>query len=148
MAAFILDPKDPASGDVFGNLLRFLDQLPKSKPWKVEVKRYAKERSNPQCRYLNGVAYQILSEELGFERDDISEYLCGEHFGWVDVPKPGDRIEKVPYRTTTTGTDGKRSVLDWKEFDNYVEFIKRWAAEKGIYIPDPNMPREERRMAA
>ena len=50
---------------------------PAPKHWQIEVKPYSKPRSNPQCRYLNGVAYKLLGDATGYERDDISEYLVG-----------------------------------------------------------------------
>jgi hypothetical protein len=105
---------------------------------KVEVKEYRKDRSSPQCRYLNGVAYKLLSDATGYERDDISEYLCIQFFGGKEKRIPGKRTVTVPLRTTTTDADGKRSVLTTTEFEDYVAFVQRFGVQHGIYIPSPN----------
>lgn len=137
METFILHANDSGRATVAANLHRFLDRLPSDKSWRVEVKPFTKSRSNEQCRYLNGVVYATIGAALGFDRDDISEYLCGSYFGWREKPLPGGRCTHVPNRTTTTDADGKRSVLSVKEFADYVEFCQRFAAEHGIYVPDP-----------
>jgi hypothetical protein len=103
---------------------------------KVEVKEYRKDRTSPQCRYLNGIAYRLLSEATGYERDDISEYLCIQYFGGKDKQVPGKRTVTVPLRTTTTDENGKRSVLTTQEFADYVAFVQRFGAKHGVFIPD------------
>lgn len=120
----------------------FLQALPEDKAWTVEVKEFRRSRSVQQCRYLNGVAYKILSDATGYERDDISEYLCGTYWGWrtKKVPrKPEcDGTEQVPLRTTTTNEDGRRDVLSKSDFADYVAFVQRFGAERAIFIPDPD----------
>jgi hypothetical protein len=105
---------------------------------KVEFKEFRKERSSPQCRFLNGVAYKLLSDATGYERDDISEYLCIQFFGGKEKRVPGKRTVTVPLRTTTTDAFGKRSVLTTQEFSDYVAFVQRFGAQHGVFIPDPN----------
>jgi hypothetical protein len=105
---------------------------------KVEVKEFRKDRSSPQCRYLNGVAYKLLSDATGYERDDISEYLCIAYFGGREKKVPGRRTVEVPLRTTTTDADGHRSLLTTQEFEDYVAFVQRFGAQHGIFIPSPN----------
>lgn len=134
---FVLHANDSVRVNVLANCKRFLDLLPASKSWRVEISQWSKSRSSAQCRYLNGVAYKLIGDALGFERDDISEYLCGQWFGWRTKALPGGRSEQVPVRTTTTDQDGKRAVLSVKEFAEYVEFCQRFAAEHGIHVPDP-----------
>lgn len=104
----------------------------------VIVRKRKRERSHPQCRYLNGVAYKLLSDATGYERDDISEYLCGHFFGWKDKTLPGKRVVQVPLRTTTTDEDGKREVLSKTDFAEYVAFVQRFGAKHGVLIPDPD----------
>ncbi len=137
MTRFTLHANDANRATILANAQRFLAALPASKSWRVEVAQYVKSRSSAQCRYLNGVAYKLIGDALGFDRDDISEYLCGQYFGWRTKPLPGGRSEEVPIRTTTTDADGKRSVLSVKEFAEYVEFCQRFGAEHGIFVPDP-----------
>lgn len=125
-------------GDAVTRLAAVLLAALPGKRVKVEVKEFRKDRSSQQCRYLNGVAYKLLSEATGYERDDISEYLCAEYFGSREKRVPGKRTVTVPLRTTTTDADGKRSVLTTAEFEDYVAFVQRFGAQHGIYIPSPN----------
>lgn len=135
MSTFILH-KDSSRGTVLANVISFLGMLPMNKAWKVEVGQYAKSRTTQQCRYLNGVAYKLLSDATGYERDDISEYLCGAYFGWTDKRLPGKRTVQVPRRTTTTDDNGKRCVLSKQDFADYVAFVQRFGAQHGVHIPD------------
>ncbi|HBG32059.1 MAG TPA: hypothetical protein DDW98_15780 [Gammaproteobacteria bacterium] len=104
----------------------------------VMFRRRKRERSLRQCRYLNGVAYKLLGNATGYDRDDISEFLCGTYFGWKDKPIPGKRVKQVPVRTTTTDEEGKRCVLSKLEFAEYVDFVQRFGAKHGVVIPDPD----------
>jgi hypothetical protein len=124
-------------GDAVNRLAAVLLAALPGKRVKVEVKEYRKDRSNPQCRYLNGVAYKLLSDATGYERDDISEYLCIQFFGGRAKRVPGKRTVTVPLRTTTTDADGRRSVLTTQEFADYVAFVQRFGAQHGVFIPDP-----------
>ena len=138
MSTFVLRANNPGRSRVIENLVGFVAKLNPHKNWRVTVEPYSKPRSNPQCRYLNGVAYKLLGDATGYERDDISEYLCGTYFGWRDKVLPGKRVVQVPLRTTTTDADGKRSVLNKSDFADYVAFVQRFGAQHGIYIPDPD----------
>jgi hypothetical protein len=120
-----------------------LKGLAQDRAWKVSVAEHKPHRSDAQLRYLNGVCYKIIGDAIGYERDEVSEFLCGTYFGWKEkkVPKKPSNplgIESVPIRTTTTNADGKRSVLGKLEFADYVAFCQRFAAKKGIYVPDPD----------
>ena len=138
MTAYVLHANDMNRTTVADNCRAHIGALPVGKSWRIEIKQYTKPRTSPQCRYLNGVAYKIIGDELGFERDDVSEFLCGEYFGWVPV-KRMKGYENVPRRTTTTDENGARCVLSRQEFADYVAFVQRWAmSNKGIYVPDPN----------
>jgi len=122
------------------SVLRGLSQ---DRAWRVSVAEHKPSRSDAQCRYLNGVCYKILGDAIGYERDEVSEFLCGTYFGWKTkkVPKKPSNpmgLESVPVRTTTTNADGKRSVLGKLEFADYVAFCQRFAASKGVFIPDPD----------
>lgn len=123
-------------------LIAFLSALSTAKSWAIEVTEHRNNRSVAQCRYLNGVAYKALGEATGYERDDVSELMCGNYFGWKKkrVPKkPGcSGWEEVPVRTTTTNEYGKRSVLSKIDFMDFVAFVQRFGAERGIVIDDPN----------
>lgn len=124
-------------------IVAFLSALPKARAWKIVVSEDRDSRSLQQCRYLNGVAYKRLSVATGYERDDISEFMCGTYFGWkaVKVPKTPNNptgVEDRPLRTTTTDENGNRAVLSTTEFMDFVAFVQRFAASKGVFIPDPD----------
>ena len=102
-----------------------------------------RERSHPQCRYLNGVAYKLLSDATGYERDEISEFCCGMYFGWIEkkcpkTPANPKGIKSVPRRTTTTDENGERDVLSKTDFADYVARVQRFGAKHGVLIPDPD----------
>jgi hypothetical protein len=127
----------------------FIAALDFDKPFKVIVQSARATRSDRQNRYLNGVAYKLLGDAIGYERDEVSEFMCGLYWGWRDkkVPKKPSNplgVESVPIRTTTTD-GGKRSVLSKLEFAEYVAFVQRFGASKGIYIPDPDPDYAEHR---
>lgn len=128
---------------VIEKIARYLAVLSTKKAYRLEVVEDRSERSTQQCRYLNGVVYKIIGDAMGYERDDISEFLCGEYWGWHDkrVPKSPKfpyGIERIPVRTTTTNEQGRRDVLPWDQFADYVAFVQRLAAANNIYVPDPD----------
>lgn len=130
-------PKGSLRAKIEANAIAYIASLPDTKSWRIEIKQDVNSRSIQQCRYLNGVAYRILSDATGYERDDISEYMNGCYFGLKEKKLPGNRVTQVPVRTTTTDENGERSVLDKLAFAEYVAFVQRFAAEKGVHIPDP-----------
>jgi hypothetical protein len=121
----------------------FIESALPGKPLRVTVEKAKRQRSDPQNNYLFGVAYPLLVEAKGYEVNDIHEFMCGTHFGWVDKPCPKtprnpEGLESKPFRSTTRDETGKRNVLGTVEFSEFVETVKRVAAQAGIYIPDPN----------
>lgn len=121
-----------------------LSSLDDSTAWRVVIEPVQVDRTLQQNRYLNGVAYRMIGELTGYERDEIHEYFLGLFFGWRQkkVPrKPSNPrgVESIPIRTTTVNELGKRQLLSTEEFWKYVEFLQRFAAERlHIVIPDPD----------
>lgn len=109
----------------------FLAALPKDRAWRVEVSEWKPLRSEQQNAYLWGVVYRTILDsglrEQGWTADDVHEYLLGEHFGWVELEGLGRRRLK-PIR--------RSSRLNKQEFSDYIAFIQRTMAEKGVYVPD------------
>lgn len=122
----------------------YLAGLPTKKAHRIIIKQEADDRTTQQNRYLNGVPYKLLGDHFGYERDEISEQMCGIYFGWREpkkVPRtPHNRtgLKDVPVRTTTTDENGERDVLDTKAFWEYVEFLQRFGAKYEVFIPDPD----------
>jgi hypothetical protein len=112
--------------------MRFIEQLPPGKPWRLEVSPYRPRRTDEQNRYLWACYGTILEqggEALGgWTREDLHEHFLGCHFGVEHLTLAGREYEKPTRRS---------SRLNKQEFSDYIAFIQRRAAELGIYIPDP-----------
>jgi hypothetical protein len=111
--------------------------------WELIVRPFKRERTNQQNKYLRGVAAQLIAESSGFENEEVHEYLCGTYWGWRQercpkTPSNPKGIKDVPIRTTTTNEQGERDVLGKRDFWDFVEFVQRFGAKHGIFIPDPD----------
>lgn len=114
-------------------------------PVEVDCKRWRKSRTNDQNNLLFGVIYPPIAEAMGYSVDGdngIHAFMCGTHFGWVDVkvpktPRNPDGIASEPRRSTTREgwNRGKRNVLTTTEFSAFLETVDRIAAQAGIFIP-------------
>ena len=108
----------------------FLSSLSLEHGWVIKVERLQRRRSGAQNRYLWGVCYPAILKHLeGWTADDVHEFCLGEHFGWERLEGLGrPRLKPL-----------KRSAkLLTIEFRDYVEWIQRTFAERGVYVPDPN----------
>lgn len=126
-----------------GRVVAELEGLEEEKSWRVIIEQCKFERSLKQNKYLFGVAYKLLSKELGYEKMDLHKTLLGLHFGTrikrvPPTPLNPRGLDEVPLRTTTTDEKGRRAVLGRTKFAEYVEFVQRWGAEAGVVIPDPD----------
>lgn len=121
----------------------FLADLSTEKTWEVIVRPFRRKRSNDQNAYERGVCCVMLANAVGYDPDDVHEFLCGTYFGWrqVKCPKTPSNpagVRDVPIRTTTTNPEGEREVLNKQDYWDFVEFIQRFGAERGVLIPDPS----------
>lgn len=108
-------------------------------PLKVECEPWRASRSNDQNAMLWAM-YAPLADHMGYDRDDVHEWMCGRMWGWKDIkvpktPRNPDGLASVPVRTTTRNEDGKRDVIDKAEFSRFVEMVERIAAQAGVFIP-------------
>jgi hypothetical protein len=116
-------------------IVAVLSALAKDKAWKIEISEAKRTRSHEQNAYLWGCVYKTICQHLpGWDADDVHEYCLGEWAGWEVLEGLGRKRLK-PIR--------RSSKLTTTEFCDYVAFIQRTMAAKGIYIADPN----EMRMA-
>lgn len=134
---FVLHRGDARRESVLRRALDFLQRLPDTKSWRIEVTMHRKTRTTEQNAALWGVAYPALAEATGQPANDWHEYMLGEYFGWVEYSLFGKRRLR-PARTTTTGFAGENSKLSTAEFAEFYDFIQRRAAENGISVPDPD----------
>lgn len=117
---------------VMAKLLRFVDRWPNNTMCQITVEKYVRTRSNQQNRYLWGVVYPTILEfgQLeGWTKDDLHDFFLIEHFGSEVIEGFGKRRHKPLKRS---------SKLSTTEFMDYIGFIQQFAAERGIYISDPD----------
>lgn len=85
-------------------------------------------RSNRQNRYLWGVVYKLISDEVGHSPEEIHEILKDKFLPKHKI-EIGNLKEEVPVSTKELTT---------ADFNEYIETIQRFAAEQlSIVIPDP-----------
>lgn len=126
-----------------GRIAMRLCELDASKAWEVVLRPFKRERSNPQNNYLRGVADVMIAKAIGYEPDDVHEFLCGTYWGWMQeacpkTPSNPRGVKDVPIRTTTTDANGERDVLNKEDFWDFVDFVQRFGARHGVMIPDPD----------
>ncbi len=131
MKQFIL-PMNARREAVIRSIIGYLRMLPMDSLQIVKVEKYRRTRSNQQNAYLWGAVYPlILAEESldGWTAEDLHDFFLGEHFGWNEFAGMG-RTKVKPVK--------RSSKLTTTEFNEHIEFIQRYMANRGVYIPDPN----------
>jgi len=115
-------------GHIKDSYVGYLKTLPDGF-YDLTVKKHSIDspRSSQQNRYLWGVVYEILSEELGYTVDDIHEIMKGR---FLSKPMRLWGEEDSIHRSTTE--------LNTIEMEKYLEDIRMLAAENGINIPEPH----------
>jgi hypothetical protein len=134
---YVLNASGRERPQVLANIHAFVDRLPVSKSWRVEIKQARKERSDPQNHALFGVAYPVLEQATGYSKDELHEAFCKRFFGSVDREVMGQVISK-PYRTTTMNERGERDVMPAADFARFYDLVQHVGAEAGIDVPSPD----------
>jgi len=96
---------------------------------KIELilRQQKSKRSLNQNAWYWGCIVEILSNHLGYDKDEMHFNLKVKFASSPDIERPGF------FRTEST------SKMDTKRFLRYCEDVQRWAAEfLQVYIPDPN----------
>jgi hypothetical protein len=94
----------------------------------VTVDREKKPRSLNANAYLWSAVYGAISEWSGYEPDELHELFKRMFLPAKDLAMPTGEILSIP---------GSTAALDTGAFAVYVSKVKRWAAEQGLYIPEP-----------
>jgi hypothetical protein len=106
--------------DKYNDYLKGLE----GKDVEVIVRKPEYKRSNKQNKYYWSVIVKILSDELGYEREEMHEVL---KYQFLKMHKKGFDF----VRSTSS--------LNTIEMEKYHEDIRRWSAqEQNIMIPEPN----------
>lgn len=120
----------PAGVRNLTRLIQFLSAASKDMALKITVSEWRRTRSNEQNAYLWGVVYKSILQHLpGWDADDLHEFCLGEWAGWETLEGFG-RKRLRPLRRSAR--------LTTVEFMDFIAFIQRTMAERGIYVPDPN----------
>ena len=92
----------------------------------LTVKKKSYKRTNPENRYYHGVIVKILSDELGYSREEMHQAL---KFKFLRIAKEErNGLPKI----------GSTAELDIPSFENYCETIRNWAlTDLNIKIPLP-----------
>ncbi|MGH7744814.1 MAG: hypothetical protein ACREQ5_08370 [Candidatus Dormibacteria bacterium] len=133
---YVLD-KSQSREVVKANLHAFIDRLPTTQVWRIEVKFHRKERTHAQNSALFGLAYPVLACATGFTPDELHEAFCKRFFGSVVRVVLGEKVSRA-YRTTTKNERGETDVLNTATFSDFYTMVQFVAAEAGIDVPDPN----------
>jgi hypothetical protein len=87
------------------------------------VRKETTIRSNQQNRYLWGIVYAIISDNTGYDTEQVHDAM--------KVKFASKRLDNGLVITERT------SKMDTTRMTQYIDDIKRWAAEfLGVYIPD------------
>jgi len=97
-------------------------------PVELTIKQKRAQRSIRQNAYWWGVVVPLLSEHLGYDKDEMHEAL---KYKFLRLDAEPDANGLVRMRGTST--------LNTKEFTDLIEEVVTWAgAEFGVVIPLPN----------
>lgn len=96
----------------------------------IAIKKAKRKRTESQNAKLWAIYSEILrvgGESLaGWTKDDLHEHFLEEHFG-TEIKELFGKKRRCPL--------SRSSKLSTKEFADFVEFIFRYMAERGVYIP-------------
>ncbi|AVM46689.1 hypothetical protein C5Q97_19010 [Victivallales bacterium CCUG 44730] len=93
----------------------------------VTAEKLRKHRTDDQNRYYRGVVLKTIADHSGYSGQEELEAL---HYEMRRRFLPNRGRLNIPVSTTA---------LDTVEMTEYIENIRRWAAEElQLYIPDPN----------
>lgn len=93
----------------------------------VMAEKLRKHRTDDQNRYYRGVVLKTIADHSGYSGQEELEAL---HYEMRRRFLPNRGRLNIPVSTTA---------LDTVEMTEYIENIRRWAAEElQLYIPDPN----------
>lgn len=97
----------------------------------VVIRLHRNQRSLDQNAWIWGVAYPLIAEALGYDKDEHEQLhyaLVDECFGRSFDARIGREVPNV-----------RSSKLDTGKFSEYMEWLVRWAArEHAIVVPLPN----------
>jgi hypothetical protein len=95
----------------------------------LQIKKYRKTRSVNQHKYLFGVVYRYVGEEIGLTTEEAHQTMK-DHFLSYEKQLPNGTAKRFTKSTTE---------LDTLEMTNYIEEIRTFMLEQfSCLIPDPD----------
>lgn len=126
----IPDSEGRTPAEVRGKLLAHLRRYAGAE-LDIVIRGHRSQRSLDQNRWIWGVAYPLLADSLGYDRDEIEDlhYALVEKWG-------GSHFDA---RMGTTVPNKRSSKLTTKEFSDFMEWLVRFAAKHcNCVIPLPD----------
>ena len=106
----------------------FKSEIKKLEGKDIEIRPLSNSRSSQQNRYLWGVVYKIIGDELGMTPEEVHETYKVKFLSYKK------ELKDKWYSFTRSTTD-----LNTVEFGEYIDKIVRHASsELGLIIPDPD----------
>ena len=94
----------------------------------IQIKKWRKARSINQHKYLFGVVYRYVGQEIGLTTEEAHQTMK-EHFLSYEKRLPNGTVAKFTKSTTD---------LDTLEMTNYIEEIRSFMLEQfSCLIPEP-----------
>ena len=103
-----------------------------NKEVELSVGEAKKTRTMPQNKYYWGVIVRTIANYLGYSDDEMHQIFKMMFLKEYEQINKDDKTTVLPLVKSTTQ-------LPTKEFEDYLEKIRRWSAsELGLYVPEPN----------
>ena len=111
-----------------GDLVQAVSQL-KPGQYSCEITEIRKKASNKQRGYYHGIVCLAIAVHLGWEKEDVHEYIKNTYNAKEVVnPRTGEIII-IP---------GSTSGMDTKEYSELTDKVKiYWLQDMGLEVPDP-----------
>lgn len=134
------------------NAIRAVQEAEIGEGWVVSIEPEAKRRTQRQNRYLWGVVYKTIADNdpgffgneetaealkaVGVSMEEAVHEYCKRHFLRGEVLHIADGDEGTVWQAYHLQKSTAK--LNRREFDEYVEAVRRWAAQGlQVFIPDP-----------
>ena len=101
------------------------------------LSKEARIRSTPENNFYWGVVIEILSDELGYAKNEMHDILKSMFLHSIKYIHTKNGVKEV-------NVTGSTATLRVAEFEQYLEEIRMWAImDLGIVIPTPEPNEEE-----
>ncbi len=131
------------------NLVMATNKLPRDTPFDVYFSDKKLSRTMPQNRYLWGVVYYTISQITGYELEEVHE-ICKAKFTLRTEFKIPENLRHKLLDNSNADVheifefNMSTRLMDTRQMTDYIDKIRRWASELGIYVPQPGEITDEK----